>query len=88
MPQKKFDYVDSKKWAKNLQNDGEYALIPGETLAKRGKTLSFQVNGLNSIWLPLSQVKDPDLADQIGGLWTKNWIVEKKLEEIFDKTTH
>ncbi len=80
---KKFYYINPLDWAGSLQNDGEYSLVPGEILAKRGKAVSFQVNGLNSIWLPVSQVKDPDLVDAIGGLWTKNWILEKKLEDIF-----
>jgi len=81
---RKFKYIDKDKWLKNLENDGEYCLLPGEILSKRGKALSFQINGLNSVWLPLSQVKDAEFSDAIGGLWTKTWIVEKKLGKIFE----
>ncbi len=75
--------INPREWLKSLQNDGEYSLLPGEIIGKRGKAVSFQINGQNSVWLPISQIKDPDLSEAIGGVWIKNWILEKKLEEIF-----
>ncbi len=58
-------------------------MIPGEITSRRGKAISFQVNGLNEIWLPISQLKDAEFADQIGGVWVKDWLIKKKIADIF-----
>ncbi len=74
--------TNPQEWYQSLEKEGEYVLIPGEVISRRGKALSFQVKGLNQIWLPLSQLKDPEYSEMVGGIWSKSWIIQKKLEKI------
>jgi hypothetical protein len=75
---------DPNSWVSCLQLDEEFYLVPGEVMAKRDKAWAFQVLDHSQIWVPRSQLKEDDGS---GGLWIKQWFIDKKLDDIFAPQT-
>jgi hypothetical protein len=69
-----------EEWLNALKTQDDFKLVPGEVVSKSPKAISFQIMNLKQIWVPSSCV-NPMSAE--GGLWIKNWFLEKKLTEIF-----
>jgi hypothetical protein len=73
----------ARAWFETLEKRENYLLVPGEITARREKALSFHVLGFKEVWLPLSQIEGQAAHPPAGGLWLSDWILGKKLPEIF-----
>lgn len=72
---------DPEAWLNALKAHDDFRLVPGDIVSKSAKAIAFQVMNLKQIWVPSSCI-NPLLGGE-GGLWIKNWFLEKKLADIF-----
>ncbi|MHA1522726.1 MAG: hypothetical protein ACTSRK_21390 [Promethearchaeota archaeon] len=74
--------ISPENWVSNLQKNDGYVCVPGEITARREKAVSYNVTGRNTIWIPISQVKD-EFQQINADIWVKEWFINTKLNDIF-----
>ncbi|MHA1674302.1 MAG: hypothetical protein ACTSYI_11835 [Promethearchaeota archaeon] len=74
--------ISPENWVSHLRKDDGYVCVPGEITARREKAVSYNVSGRNTIWIPISQVKD-EFQQIDADIWVKEWFINTKLNDIF-----